>query len=423
MQAVIIAAGESSRFWPLSQNHKSLTYLFSKPLIYWTMKGLAENGAKDMVVVCKADSALPAMLKKENDLGVSLRFVFQEKSLGTGNALWQARELIHEPFFAVWPNKINAGELAGTLLKAKREQGLRAAFVGARTQTPWDYGIGKFDGDRLVEIVENPEQGKEPSQIKIIGFYLFEPDFFGYYAKLQKHHEADLIDAVNAYLKDKKAEVVQIEKDVPTLKYPWDLFSLLDILFRGIGFTPSISPSAIIGKNVYMSGPVFIGDNTVIKDNTIIEGPCFIGADCLIGHSNVLRGPLNIEKNVKTGAFFEIKHSIVQEGSHFHSGYLGDSIIGKNCKIAAGFISANRRLDRQEISVAVKGKETNTQFTYMGAIIGDNTSFGVQSGTMPGVLIGSNCVVGPGTQIFENIDDNMSAYAKPQHIVKRRNVA
>ena len=87
MQAVVIAAGESSRFWPLNQNHKTLSHLLGKPLVYWTLKGLAETGIKDVVVVCRANSSLPEMLRKENDLGVSLRFVFQEKPLGTGNAL------------------------------------------------------------------------------------------------------------------------------------------------------------------------------------------------------------------------------------------------------------------------------------------------------------------------------------------------
>ncbi len=409
MQAVIIAAGESSRFWPLNQNHKSSLYLLSKPLVYWTIKGLVQNGIKDIVVVCGASSALPELLKKENDLGVPLRFVFQEKPLGTGNALWQAKEFVKEPFFAVWPNKINSKDLVAKMVEKKKAEGFDAIFAGAKTSSPWDYGVAKFQGDQLVEIQENPERGKEPSDIKIIGFHFLEPDFFDYYSKLPKHHEADLIDAINAYLKEKKCSVALFEKDVPALKYPWELFGILDILFHSENFKPAISPSAQIGKNVIMKGQVFIGANTKIQDNTVIEGPCFIGADCVIGHSNILRGPLNIEKNVVTGAFCEIKHSVIQEGSHFHSGYIGDSIIGKNCRVGAGFIVANRRLDRKEIGVTVKNKKTNTGLTYFGVVVGDNTSIGIRAGTMPGVLIGSDCTVGPGTIVFQNMQDRSRA--------------
>ena len=412
MQAVIIAAGESSRFWPLNQGHKCQTCLLGKSLIYWTTKGLFENGVQDITVVCGVGSTIPEMLQRENDIGVSLRFVFQEKPLGTGNALWQAREFIKEPFFVVWPNKINSKELIAKMMEQKNAKGSDAVFAGAETLSPWDYGVAEFKGEQLVGIHENPEQGKEPSKIKIIGCYFFEPDFFDYYSKLSQHHEADFIEAVNLYLKNKKASVALLEKDAPALKYPWELLGIFDILLSSENFGHSISLSAQIGNNVTIKGQVHIGSNTKIQDNTVIEGPCFIGDNCVIGHSNVLRGPLNIENNVITGAFCEIKHSVVGEGCHIHSGFIGDSVIGKNCRIAAGFISANRRLDRGEINVVVKDKKINTGLTYLGVVIGENTGIGIHSGTMPGVLIGSNCVIGPGTQIFKNVPDGQRVFSK-----------
>lgn len=405
MQAVIIAAGESSRFWPLNQQHKSTSYLLGKPLVYWTMKGLVENGVKDIVVVCSANSQVPEMLEKENDLGISLRFVFQEKPLGTGNALWQAQEHITEPFFAVWPNKVISRRLVSDMKRQKEVNGLNTVLVGAKTQNPWDYGIAIFDGDRIVGIHENPEPGQEPSDIKVIGCYHLEPDFFEYYRKLESHHEADLIEAINAYLKDKKASLVLLENDVPALKYPWELLGILDILLKSDNFKTGIHPTATIGSNVLIKGDVYIGENTKIQDNTVIEGPCYIGKNCVLGHSNVIRGPVNIEDNVLTGAFCEIKHSIIAQGTHLHSGFVGDSIVGKECRIAAGFISANRRLDRENIKVEVKGKRVETGTSYLGTVVGEGTHIGIHSGTMPGVLIGRNCQVGPGIQVFKNLAD------------------
>jgi acetyltransferase-like isoleucine patch superfamily enzyme len=37
---------------------------------------------------------------------------------------------------------------------------------------------------------------------------------------------------------------------------------------------------------------------------------------------------------------------------------------------------------------------------------------------MPGVLIGSNCLVGPSSVVFENIEDNATFYTKFQGIKK-----
>lgn len=390
MQAVIIAAGESSRFWPLNREHKSQIRLLGRPIIYWTVKGLAERGIKDIVVVCNKDSTIPVMLKAENDLGVKLSFATQEERQGTGNALWQAKDSITEPFFVVWPSKVTSGDLIQKILEKQKQESAEVVLVGTKTPTPWDYGVARMEGENVKEIVENPEPGKEPSSMKIIGFYFLQPDFFSYYEKLPQHHEADFIDALNLYLQEKRASLVSMEQDVPALKYPWELFSLLEILFQSQSQQQMTASSAKIGEG------------------TVIEGQVYIGENCEIGAHNVLRGPLNLERGVKTAAFFEIKHSIVQEGTHFHSGYLGDSLVGKDCRFGAGFVSANRRLDRSTISSLIKDKEVDTGLTCWGTVVGDNTRIGIHAGTMPGVFIGSRALIGPGTIVFAHVPDDTS---------------
>jgi len=356
--------------------------------MYWALKGLAENGIKDVMVVVSKNSSMQEMLDKENDLGIKITYAVQEEPLGTGNALWQAKDFIKESFILLWGNKVGSRDLVEQMLLKHRE-GAEAVFVGTEVKNPSEYGVARLAADCLIEIVENPEEGKEPSNIEIAGARLLQPDFFEYYAKLPKHHEADIIDATNAYLKDKKVSLLMAEEKGLTLKYPWDLFGIMDFLFASR--EPLISPTAKIGKNVVIDGPVYIGDN------------------CVIGHHNVLRGLVNLEANCTTKAFMEIKHSIVQEGTTFHSGYLGDSVVGKNCRFGAGFISGNLRFDEKPIHGLRK----------LGDVVGDNSAFGIHSGTMPGVLVGSNCKVGPATHVFENLEDNTTFYAKFDHIKKR----
>ena len=418
MQAVLIAAGDSSRFWPLNKNHKSQISLLAKPLIYWTIKGLWEIGIKDIIVVCRPNSSMQAMLERENDLGIRISYVVQEKPLGTGNALWQAKDLIRESFFVMWPDKVDSSGIVAQMIAKQKEVGAEMVLVGSETSNPQDYGIAKFDGERVVEIVENPEPGKEPSSIKIMGACFFQPDFFEYYAKLSTHHEADYVDAINAYLQEKKSALV-VSEEGPTLKYPWDLFGILELLFGSENFQSSIASTAKIEKGVKMEGPVAIGERVVIKEGTILQGPCFIGDDCEIGYHNVLRGPLDLEAKVRTGAFCEIKHSIIQRGTHFHSGFVGDSVVGENCRFGAGFVTGNRRFDRDLVHATVKGKKVNTRLDALGVFVGDGSSFGIHSGTMPGVLIGSHCQVGPGTYVFENVEDSTVFYGKWQSIIQK----
>jgi bifunctional UDP-N-acetylglucosamine pyrophosphorylase/glucosamine-1-phosphate N-acetyltransferase len=300
--------------------------------------------------------------------------------------LYQAKKFITEPFFAVWPNKVNAGEIAARALEKKKE-GAGAVFVGAETLSPWDYGVARMEGDRLVEIVENPERGKEPSRTKVVGFYCLEPDFFSYYEKVSPHHEADFVEALNLYLKEKKAALLLLEEDVPALKYPWELLDIMDILFKEQGVKQSIAKTATVGKG------------------TVIEGPVHIGENCKIGPNNVLRGPLNLERGVKTGPFFEIKHSVVQEGTHFHSGYVGDSVVGRDCRFGAGFATANKRLDRTNVKATVKDRKMDTGRPSFGAAFGNEVHVGIQAGTMPGVLVGKKSTIGPGAIAFSNVED------------------
>ena len=415
MQAIIIAAGESSRFWPFNYDntHKSQISVLGRPLLYWTIKGLVANGVKDIVIVRRPHADLANSLPEE-ELGAKITYVVQEKPLGSGNAIALAREYITGQFFVLWPNKVNSKELVRQMLFEQRKMSAEAVFVGAPTETPWEYGVFRLTEDSIVqEIVENPEKGKEPSDIKVLGAYLLQQDFFKSYDDVGNKHEADFVEALNMYMSKKKTALVRVPVDAPTLKHPWDLFHFLEMLSSSGYFQKKKERNVRIGRNVTIEGDVHIGENAVIKDNTIIQGPCYIGENVEIGHSNVLRGPVNLEAEVKTGAFMEIKNSIVQRGTHFHSGYIGDSVVGEECRFGAGFITANRRLDRRDIQCHVKGERVSTGRSHLGAMIGKGSAFGIHSGTMPGVMIGAESVIGPGHHIFKNLPEKSEHIARP----------
>lgn len=406
MQAVIIAAGESSRFWPLNDNrHKSQTRLMGRSLLYWTIKGLREHGIKDVALVHRPDSTIPAMMKEENDTDVSITYFLQEEPLGSGNALEKARDHIKGDFLLIHPHEISVMDIVPRILKGDM------ALVGSETDSPQDYGMIRFENERPVEVVENPEKGDEPSSIRTLGMYRLPGDFFEYYDRVSRH-EADLIDAINICLKEKDAAWVMNDSPLPTLKYPWHLFDHMDVLFSSVHFEPKVHDTAKICSGVQIKGGVYIGENTVIKENTVIEGPCYIGPNCEIGPFNVIRGPVNIESSVRTGAYMELKHSVVQKGTHFHSGYVGDSIVGNECRIGAGFITANRRLDRSNVCVSIGSDRVDTHLDRFGVVMGDGVHIGIHAGSMPGVMMGKDCKIGPGTTVFGVLYDGSTFYSK-----------
>jgi len=406
--AVILAAGESSRFWPLNQRHKSLFYLMGKPIIWWNLKGIEEAKIKEVFIVQSPKKDVEEELKKYKFSKLKIKFLIQEKPLGMGNALWQAKNFLKYPFFVLNADLLNSKEILETMIEKIKKKKAKAVLAGQRTKTPWLFGMMKLKGERILEIVEKPEKGKEPSDIKAVGVYFLEPKYFQFYKKVKKH-PYDFEDALTEYMKKNEVFLALLkkpeEKTPAFLKYPWHLFNLRKYLFDNFLKT-KIEKRVKISKNVIIEGKVFIGKGTKIFEGAVIKGPCYIGRNCIIGNNSLIREYTNLEDNVMIGAFCEVTRSIFQEGATTHSGYFGDSIIGKNTKIGAGTITSNVRLDRGEIFSVVKGEKIATGLKSFGTVIGENTKIGTKVNIMPGKFIGSNCIIYPNSIITENVEDN-----------------
>ncbi|MFH1181196.1 MAG: sugar phosphate nucleotidyltransferase [bacterium] len=376
MQAVILAAGESSRFWPLNQKHKSLIKIMGRPLIWHTLKNLENAGFSEAVIIQGPKKEIEEELKNYELTNLKIKYVLQEESLGTGSAIYRAKDFIKEPFWVLHPYKFYLKDIIGERTKT--------TLFAVPTNNPEDYGILKMESGKVVEICENPPLGKAPSNLRTLGIYFLTPDFFNYYEKIKKHHPEDLIDALNLLIKERGADTVVLEKELPTLKYPWDLFSVLEYL---------------------------------LKD---IETKIYIGKNCQISPSCHLRGFVSIGDNCKIGNGVEIKNSIIGDNSKIpHLSYIGDSIIGENCNLGAGTITANLRFDKKTIKSKVKGNLMDTGREKFGCVLGNNTQTGINVSLMPGVLIGSNCKIGPASVVFENLEDNTIFYTEFKGVKKR----
>ncbi len=109
-QVVILAAGESSRFWPLNQKNKSLVKIMGRPLVWYTIEGLKKIGIKDIIIVQGPKKDIEEGLKKHN-LGIKIQYLVQSEPKGMGNALWQAKKLLKERFLVVDVGKVDSGDI------------------------------------------------------------------------------------------------------------------------------------------------------------------------------------------------------------------------------------------------------------------------------------------------------------------------
>lgn len=419
MQAIILAAGESSRFWPLNQKNKCLIRIMGKPLIWYTIEGLRKSGIKDLIIVQDRKREVEKGIGLFRFPNLKIIYIEQTEPKGMGDALWSARNLIKGQFFVLNAEKVDSEAILKKLKTKSEKLKAKSVLAGKKTNTPQLFGMARLKGDRILEIIEKPEKGKEPSDIKVIGIYLLEPGFFEAYDKVKKHHY-DFEDALSLYMKknDVRIEILdKAEEGKVSLKYPWHLFKAEKYLFDRY-LKRRISKTARIAKNAIIKGKVYIGENAKIFEGAVIKGPCFIGDNCIIGNNSLIREYSNLEDNCLIGAFAEVVRTIFQKDVHIHSGFFGDSIFGSGCRVGAGTITANVRIDRGEIITKLKvlrsrtsllrGKKNGklkvkTGLKSLGAIVGENTKIGVHSSLMPGVLIGSDSQIGPGSIVKENI--------------------
>jgi bifunctional N-acetylglucosamine-1-phosphate-uridyltransferase/glucosamine-1-phosphate-acetyltransferase GlmU-like protein len=102
-----------------------------------------------------------------------------------------------------------------------------------------------------------------------------------------------------------------------------------------------------------------------------------------------------------------------------HLSYVGDSILGENCNLGAGTITANYRLDSGTVKMVVKDNVVDSGRTKLGAVLGDNVKAGINALFMPGVKVGNNSWVGPSVIVGRDLPPNSVILLK-QDVEKRQ---
>ena len=417
MKAVILAAGESSRFKPLSENrHKGLTEILGKPIIEHTIEELRDAGVDEVIIVEGPDKNI------EGQIDSADHYVVQKEPKGMGNALRQAEDLLDDDFLVLTPYRANASKFFKPMIEKMEEEDSEIVFVSTPTKEPEKYGILDLKDGKAVDMVEKPDPEDAPSNRKVAGMYLLNESFFDHLDEVEEW-EYQFEDALSRQMEQNPASVLEIEEETNSIKYPWDLFSVVEELMEDK--SQNISEKASIADSAEIKGDVIVEDGASILENAVIKGPAYIGENVTIGNNALIRDHVALEKECTAGANTEIKNSVMQPSSSIHSGFIGDSIIGRDTHIGAETVIANRDFrkngERPEIESDLIGKDYSKESgrSFLGAIIGDNVDIGVNVSIMPGIQIGSDAKIGPGTVVKENIEKKETVYVKQDQVRKK----
>lgn len=408
MQAVLLAAGKSSRFYPYSHLHKSLIRIMGRTILEHTLRSVKKAGITDVIVVVGKDSPVREIIGNGKNLGLKITFVVQSEAQGMGDALLQASSYITQDFYLLHAHHADFKELK-TLIDLKRKTGKEVILLAQHEKELGRFGVLKVEGDKVLDLLEKPQKGEEFSNLKVIGIYLLNKEFLKVLSTVPLDHY-NFEKALSCYVQTQEVRVAVVGYSAITLKYPWDLLTIKNYFLRNI--KRYISKSADISEYARITGNVVIEEGARIFDGASIKGPCYIGKNVMIGSNALIRDGSCIEEGSKIGAYMEIRGTHFMKNSSTHSGFIGDSIIGENCKIGALFCTSNVRLDRENIKVIVGENKIDTGLHSLGVVLGNNARIGTHSNTMPGIIIGKNVIIGPSTVVLKNILDDTRYFTK-----------
>lgn len=235
-KAILPVAGLGTRFLPATKSiPKEMLTVVDKPLIQYIVQEAAEAGITDIILVTHSSKGAIENhfdknyeLEKELELrgkvermvplneitppGVRIVSVRQPEALGLGHAILCAAPIIgeNEPFAVLLPDVLMHHPKRGCLAQMAETYNRVHTSVVALEGVPEDqvekYGIANVKGAdlRITELVEKPSKEEAPSNLSVVGRYIFTPRVM----ELLKHTkpgaggEIQLTDAMDELLKE-----------------------------------------------------------------------------------------------------------------------------------------------------------------------------------------------------------------------------
>jgi bifunctional UDP-N-acetylglucosamine pyrophosphorylase/glucosamine-1-phosphate N-acetyltransferase len=240
MKAIILAAGEGKRMRPLTlETPKPMIRVLGKPLLQWIIEGLPSEITELILVLGYKGEQIKEYFG-DNFAGRPVKYVWQEKPLGTGHALHLCKDLIGpgERFLYMMGDDLHSTKAIQALIR----HGL--GVLAYEHADPRPFGVLEVDAkNRVVGIEEKPAQPK--TNLVAVGVYLFDSTFFDYPMPLSKRGEYEYIEPLQAMIKEKDVLVERTDFWHP-IGQPHNLETAARILAGGKPIPNSYADTPVI---------------------------------------------------------------------------------------------------------------------------------------------------------------------------------
>ena len=440
---VVLAAGKGTRM--KSKLYKVLHKVCGKTMVEHVVDAAQGVNPAEIVTIVGTGAG-----DVEKVLADKSKFAFQEKQLGTGDAVMTAREELGDKdgatLVVTGDTPLFTTDTFNELFKYHAEKGNAATVLTAKAPNLFGYGrIIRDDQGNVLRIVEQKDGKPEELKVKEINTGVFCFDNKKLFEAL-KHVNND--NAQGEYYLTDVLEILRNSGErVGAYKMP-DFSESLGVNDR-IALAQATKTmqrrineqhmrdgvSFIDPDTAYIDADVKIGNDTVIEGNVVIKGNTEIGSDCYItsgsrivdskignnvtvtsstveeaemddntdiGPNSHLRPKAIIRKGAHIGNFVEIKKAEIGENTKVgHLTYVGDATLGKDINIGCGTIFSNYD--------GVKKFHTN---------VGDHAFIGAGSTLIAPINVADHAFIAADTTVTKDVNKYDMAIGRGRQVNK-----
>ncbi|MEK6868641.1 MAG: sugar phosphate nucleotidyltransferase [Nanoarchaeota archaeon] len=316
MQAVILAAGKSTRTYPLTLTRpKPLLKAANKTILEYNLEALRGIADEIIIVVGYKKEMIKGFIQKNYD-ELNVKFIEQKEQLGTGHAISILKDKIKGKFIVLMGDNVySAGDIKNVIKH-------KYSILVSKVKNPGLFGVIKEKNGILTDIIEKPKEFV--SDLASCALYSFDKGILDALKKVKKSErgEYEITDAIKGISSKEKIYCIK-SSSCFQISFPWDLLTADKKIRRNkntVGGNSKINgnvKNSSIGDNCMINGNV---KNSIVMDNAIIEKSSIV-EDSIIGENVYFNGNARSSENAKS----------IINGKLVTAGILG-AIIGDNVK-------------------------------------------------------------------------------------------